>query len=192
MPAEQAWKDDVQKMAESARKAASQKDEPEAQAAERRTPEATSPGGATPEATTPVTTAEQAKEQIRSMLGTVPVMFERFPDEGLAGAWVEMRDLEMSAKTALSPKVKTLIGLAVSAQIPCTYCVQAHTEFAKAFGASERERDEAVAMASIVRHWSTIANGMQIERESFDKDVSKMVDALKKGTVVEQEKYDEE
>ena len=40
-------------------------------------------------------------------------------------------------------KTKQLIGLAVAAQIPCAYCVYAHTKFAKAAGATDAQIKEA-------------------------------------------------
>ncbi len=59
------------------------------------------------------------------------------------------------------------MGLAVASQIPCSYCVYFHTAAAKANGATDEEIREAVAMAAIVRHWSTVLNGMQVDLNSF-------------------------
>ena len=67
--------------------------------------------------------------------------------------------------------MKELIGLAVSAQIPCHYCVYFHTAAAKANGATDEEIREAVAMASVVRHWSTLLNGMQVDPAVFRREV---------------------
>jgi len=55
----------------------------------------------------------------------------------------------------------------VAAQIPCQYCVYFHTAVAKANGATDQEIGEAVAMAAIARHWSTVLNGMQIDLATF-------------------------
>ena len=38
---------------------------------------------------------------------------------------------------------------------------------AKANGASDEEVREAVAMAAISRHWSTVLNGMQVDLVTF-------------------------
>ena len=48
-----------------------------------------------------------------------------------------MKTLQLNPNTALPGRTKELIGLAVAAQIPCHYCIVAHTEFAKLNGASE-------------------------------------------------------
>lgn len=113
---------------------------------------------------------ESALTDIESTLGSVPEFMQHVPRAALPGAWAEMRDLQFSADTALSPKVKELIGLAVAAQIPCEYCIYAHTAAARANGASEEEIREAVGMAAVTRHWSTILNGLQIDGDQFRKD----------------------
>jgi AhpD family alkylhydroperoxidase len=76
-------------------------------------------------------------------------------------------------------KEKSLIGLAVSAQIPCSYCIEADTAFAKLAGASDREIQEAVAMAALTRHWSTILNGHQVDRDQFSRDIARLLAGLK-------------
>jgi AhpD family alkylhydroperoxidase len=106
------------------------------------------------------------------MLGKVPAFVKKFPKTGVAGAWAEERDLELSDKTALPPKTKALISLAVAAQIPCEYCIYADTESAKRFGATDEEIAEAVGMAALTRHWSTIFHGLQIDLTQFKKDMA--------------------
>lgn len=77
------------------------------------------------------------------------------------------KGLLMDESNALEPKVKSLINLAVAAQIPCQYCIWVETKFAKAQGATDEEVAEAVAQAAYVRHWSTVINGMQIDFDTF-------------------------
>jgi AhpD family alkylhydroperoxidase len=57
-----------------------------------------------------------------------------------------------------------------SAQIPCSYCVYFHTAAAKLNGATDEEIREAVAMSAIVRHWSTVLNGMQVDLAGFKRE----------------------
>jgi len=75
----------------------------------------------------------------------------------------------------LDAKTRELIALAVSAQIPCEYCVYAHDKNARAEGASEAEIREAVATAAHVRHWSTVLNGMAYEFDTFKAEVDQLL-----------------
>ena len=107
---------------------------------------------------------------IEHAFGAVPSFIRVFPAEGVAGAWMEMKSLELNPHTALSGKQKELIGLAVAAQIPCHYCVYFHTAAAKANGATDDEVREAIAMAAVTRHWSTVLNGSQIDMDTFKRE----------------------
>jgi AhpD family alkylhydroperoxidase len=125
----------------------------------------------------PITVVDGATaiKEMTQMLGFAPDFLRRFPEGALAGAWREMRDVQLNPTTALPGKQKELIGLAVSAQIPCRFCIIAHTEFARLNGASEREINEAVAMASLTRNASTMLNGLQMDEGQFRRDVQRLV-----------------
>src|SRR6516162_2028911 len=110
----------------------------------------------------PAGDATATYQDIEKTLGMVPGFFKVFPQSGIAGAWDEFKTVQLSPNTALDGKTKQLIGLAVAAQIPCQYCIYFHTAAAKANGASDEEIKEAVAMAGVVRHWSTVLNGNQV------------------------------
>ena len=109
-------------------------------------------------------------KDIQSTLGIVPGFFKAFPESGIAGAWAEFKSVQLNPATKLNAKTKELIGLAVASQIPCTYCVYFHTAVAKANGATDDEIKEAVAMAAISRHWSTVMNGMQTDLATFKNE----------------------
>ena len=114
--------------------------------------------------------ATAAYKDIQATLGMVPGFFKVFPQSGIAGAWAEFKTIQLNPDTKLNGKTKELIGLAVAAQIPCTYCIYFHTAAAKANGATDEEISEAVAMAAISRHWSTVLNGMQVDLAAFKND----------------------
>jgi AhpD family alkylhydroperoxidase len=118
--------------------------------------------------------ADDPYKQIKQTLGFVPGFIKAMPDEAVAAAFDEMSAIELSPDTALPGKTKELIGLAVAAQVPCRYCVYAHTQFAKVNGANDRELREAVAIAAITRHWSTVLNGMQIDEQTFAKEMKQV------------------
>ena len=121
--------------------------------------------------------AQAAYRDIEQTLGSVPTFFKMFPESGIAGAWAEFKAVQLNPKTKLDAKTKELIGLAVAAQIPCQYCVYFHTAVAKANGASDEEIREAVAMAAIARHWSTVLNGMQIDLAQFKSETDTVLRA---------------
>lgn len=114
--------------------------------------------------------AEATYADIEATLGGVPTFIRQFPKAGVAGAWEELKALEFG-ETALPAKTKALIGVAVSAQIPCTYCIWADTNSAKAAGATEEEIAEAVAIAALTRHWSTFLHGMQVDFDTFKQEL---------------------
>ena len=125
---------------------------------------------------------EAARADIGKTLGFVPQFFLKLPAIALPGAWDEMKSLQLNPHTALAPRTKELIGLAVAAQIPCRYCIVAHTEFAKLNGASEEEIGEAVAMAAVTRHWSTFLNGIQTDEAKFRGEIAKIVANVKQAS----------
>lgn len=115
--------------------------------------------------------ANAAYAEIAKTMGGVPDFVKLFPKAGIAGAWAETRDLELSDKTALTPKEKSLISLAVAAQIPCQYCIWLDTVSARKAGATDEDIAEAVAMAALARHWSTVFNGLQIDFATFKQQM---------------------
>jgi AhpD family alkylhydroperoxidase len=120
------------------------------------------------------------KADIQKTFGFTPQFFQKFPDGMLPGTWEEMKSLQLNPHTALGGRTKELIGLGVSAQVPCRYCIVAHTEFAKLNGASDAQLGEAVAMAAITRHWSTFLNGIQTDEARFRAEITKLIDNVKK------------
>ena len=126
------------------------------------------PAGSKKEPTS-VPAAAAARADIEKTFGFVPSFFRQISDHLLPSVWEEMKSVQMNPKTALGGKMKELIGLAVAAQVPCTYCAMAHTEFARAMGASEEELGVAIGMAARTRQWTTSAAGMQLDASAFLK-----------------------
>lgn len=107
------------------------------------------------------------RADMEATLGAVPSFFSAFPPAALPGAWQTFKALQLSGTTALTGKEKELIGLGVAAQVPCDYCIYAHTAAARAHGASDAEIAEAVAMAALTRQWSTVLNGSLADEAEF-------------------------
>ena len=106
-------------------------------------------------ASEPSASAQEAPEWMKQTL----------PDQALKPLWDVYRAVN-SPTGALNGKTKQLIGLAVAAQIPCSYCVFVHTKSAKAAGATDAQIKEAIATAALVRFNSTMLNGSDGGRDS--------------------------
>lgn len=99
-------------------------------------------------ATGPNASAQEAPEWMKQTL----------PEQGVKSHWDEYLAI-MNPSGALDAKTKQLIALGVAAQIPCAYCVFAHTKAAKAAGATDAQIKEAIATSALVRFNSTVLNG---------------------------------
>ncbi|MEW5853100.1 MAG: carboxymuconolactone decarboxylase family protein [Myxococcota bacterium] len=121
----------------------------------------------------PVVSEEAARtyRDIEATLGMVPSFLRMFPENAIAGAWEQMKAVQLNPNSAIPAKYKELIGLGVAAQVPCRYCAYFHTEAARLNGASDEEIKEAVAQAAITRHWATYFNGMKTDPSTFRNDV---------------------
>jgi AhpD family alkylhydroperoxidase len=95
-----------------------------------------------------------------------------FPVQAVDAAWQEYQAVFLDPDAALDVKTKELIALAVSAQVPCDYCVYYHRRAAEAQGANEAEIREALASAALVRKWSTMLNGSQYDASQWRVEVN--------------------
>jgi AhpD family alkylhydroperoxidase len=127
----------------------------------------------------PNTVPADLKTEFEQTFGILPSFALTTTPIGLRAWWANMRDFQLSDKTALDGKTKELIGLGVSAQIPCHYCVLFHTEAARLNGATEAEIQEAIFMASVTRQGSTILNGAQLDEGVFNRELAQIVTYLK-------------
>lgn len=127
-----------------------------------------------------VTDADSAYKDIEATFGIVPGFMKVVPKQGIAGAWKEMKSVQLNPNTAIPGKYKEAIGLAVAAQIPCHYCAYFHTEAMKLNGATEDDVKDAIAMSALTRHWSTVLNGNQIDFTEFKKEADRMIDLMQK------------
>jgi AhpD family alkylhydroperoxidase len=110
-----------------------------------------------------------------AVAGEPPAFFKNtYPEHALGPALTAYGALGSDA-AKLDVKTRELVGLGVAAQIPCNYCVYAHMKKARAAGATEAEIREAVATAAMVRHWSTVLNGMAYDFEEFKAEYDKLV-----------------
>ena len=122
---------------------------------------------------------KKAEAEMKAVLGTVPIMMKVYPDHLRAGAW-EWFKSTMSPDAAIPMKYSELIALGTASQIPCDYCVYAHTTMAKMLGATDAEIQGAIASAANTRHWSTVLNGSNVSLDEFKKEWDGILAHIKK------------
>jgi AhpD family alkylhydroperoxidase len=123
--------------------------------------------------------AKKAETEMEAAFGTAPVMFKVYPEHLRASAWKWFQATQ-SPDAAIPAKYSELISLGVASQIPCNYCIYAHTTMAKMLGATDEEIQEAVASAANTRHWSTVLNGAGVEFEEFKAEWDEILVHIKK------------
>lgn len=123
---------------------------------------------------------DAARADIQKTLGWVPSFVKALPENALPGLWEQIKGFEMNPQTALPGKTKELIGLAIAAQMPSRLNIYAYEKCSKAAGASQAEVNEAVTIAAMARHWSTIFNGVQLDEAKFRTELAKLKENVTK------------
>ena len=122
---------------------------------------------------------EPALDDVRKTFGFVPSFVENFTDQSIPGAWNEAKSLRFSPGL-LGTKLKGLIALGVSAQIPCTRIKYFEEKATQAEGVTLQEQHEAILMSAITRHWSTVLNGSLLDKKEFRAEADKVMAYVKK------------
>ncbi|MGE5085478.1 MAG: carboxymuconolactone decarboxylase family protein [Bacillota bacterium] len=122
---------------------------------------------------------DEAFEEMRQAFGAIPEFTKYMTDESIPGTWAEVKNLSFNPNTALESKLKNLIGIGVAAQIPCE--LLGYFEYTRSLnnGATLHEQAEACAMAAMTRHWSTVLNGSQMDKEAFKKEAEQIMSYVK-------------
>jgi len=83
-------------------------------------------------------------------------------DSGLLEqVWGEVKAV-MATPSALDPRTKEMLYLAVSIANSCTYCVHSHTAAAKARGMTETEHAELLHIVALAAKTNHLVTGMQL------------------------------
>lgn len=115
---------------------------------------------------------QAALDDIASIFGTVPSFMAQFPKAALPGAWAEIKGLLLNPDTALDPKTKALVAVGVSAAIGCQSCLWMDTNEALRSRAMEEQLREAIGIAALETHWSTMIDGLQIDLATIKAELS--------------------
>ena len=127
----------------------------------------------------PLMVRETVEREMEELLGAVPSVLNRVPDELLDAEW-QLVKLAQFGQTLIPNRSKELIGVAVAAALRCPYGLRLHTELARLYGASDAEVAEAVQYAGLVVSWSTKMTGLQVDPADFAAEVDGAVRHLAK------------
>ena len=116
------------------------------------------------------------RADIEETLGFVPGFWE-LNDADIVNEWPNFKRYAFE-ETAIPPKYKELIGLAIAANIKCPYCQHFHKEAAKLHGATEEELNEVAFLASWTARYSAIIHGMDYDMETFEDEFEQIAEHL--------------
>ena len=119
---------------------------------------------------------EAVREDIEETLGFVPGFWE-LDDEDLVNEWPNFKR-HVTEETAIPPKYKELIGLAVAANLKCPYCQEFHRGAAKMHGATDEELREVAFLAGFTPRYSSILHGMNYDIDTFRDEFARIVDHM--------------
>jgi len=123
-------------------------------------------------------TRKEIYKQIEDKLGVVPTFVKKLPDSTLELEWELMQRVQMD-EGPIPNKYRELAGVAISAATKCRYCAYYHTQFARLFGATEEEIEDAVHYAKSSAGWSTYINGLQIDFDQFKREINQICEHVK-------------
>ena len=93
-----------------------------------------------------------------------------FDPELLESTWAEVKAV-MAQPSALDPKTKEMIYVAVSIANACTYCVHSHSAAAKAAGMTEAEHAELMRIVTLAAKTNHLVTALQVPvDDAFNAD----------------------
>lgn len=121
---------------------------------------------------------QQVYQEIEGIFGLVPSFFKELPDHTVEAEWRLFKAVQLD-DGPIPLKYRELIGLGIAAVTKCRYCVFYHTAIAKLFGATDAEIEAAVHYAKSCSGWSTFINGMQVDYDTFTREVNQACDFVR-------------
>jgi AhpD family alkylhydroperoxidase len=123
--------------------------------------------------------ARRATErEMTELYGFTPEFWDAVPNAVLQHAWRIHRDFQLE-ETALAPKIKELIGLALASHIKCRYCTYFHTEAARFYGAKDEELREAATMGGYTALMSNALTGAEVDFDHFTEEVDRAFEHMR-------------
>ncbi|MBI2235734.1 MAG: carboxymuconolactone decarboxylase family protein [Magnetospirillum sp.] len=123
-------------------------------------------------------TRDVVYRDIEGKLGIVPAVFKAMPDDELELEWKLFQRVQLDDQT-LPAKYRELIGLAAASAVGDPYCMVAHRELAKLFGAADEELERAVAIAKSVAGFGAYLTGCDISLETMRQEIGQICDFVR-------------
>lgn len=121
---------------------------------------------------------EATRQDIEQTLGMVPGFLEALSEGDLVNEWPTFKKY-LGEETAIPPKYRELIGLAVAANIKCPYCTHFHKGAAELHGATEEELSEIFFLASYTSRYSAMLHAQEYDEETFEEEAAAIGEHLK-------------
>ncbi|MFB6129962.1 MAG: carboxymuconolactone decarboxylase family protein [Salinigranum sp.] len=116
---------------------------------------------------------ERTRAKVEETLGIVPGFFDALNEEDLVNEWPNFERYTFG-ETAIPPKYRELIGLAVAANIKCPYCQAFHTKAARMHGATEEELSELYFLASYTARYSALIHAQHYDMDVFEDELAEI------------------
>ena len=118
-------------------------------------------------------TYEETVAEMEETLGMVPPPLDAIPEDDAVAEWPTFRKY-ITEETAIPPKYRELMGLAVAANLRCPYCTHFHTEAARMHGASDAEVEETFFLSSFTSRYSAMLHAQQVDLDEFERAVAQI------------------
>ncbi|MCU4924613.1 carboxymuconolactone decarboxylase family protein [Halobacteria archaeon AArc-dxtr1] len=117
---------------------------------------------------------------IEETFGMVPGYMEALPEEALVNEWPNLKRF-LFGESAIDPKTRELVGLAVAAAIGCEFCRHFHKGAAQLHGATEEELSELSFLASYTPRYSALIQAQDYDIDVFKDEVEQIAAHIQKG-----------
>jgi AhpD family alkylhydroperoxidase len=122
---------------------------------------------------------DQTKSDMENTFGSLPGFFQAVPQDIMVHMWPIMKRY-IFGQSAIPPKYREMIGLAVAATLKCPYCEAFHRGAAKMNGATDEELAEVGAITGQTAFWSSILHAQNYDLNVFMKEFQAMGEHLSK------------
>ena len=122
---------------------------------------------------------DQTQQEMENTFGSFPGFFNGVPQDVMVQMWPIMKKY-IFGQSAIPPKYREMIGLAVAATLKCPYCEVFHRGAAKMNGATDEELTEVAAITGQTAFWSSVLHTQNYDINTFMKEFQDIGEHLSK------------